>query len=78
MEATLATCGSLVRDEFYSHAAPIWAEYIFSDIAIMGGDDDNIPIDLDLRITPDTEDGLNKDAKIRPFWEKMVEDNRPC
>ena len=42
----------------------------FSDIDIMGGDDDNIPIDLDLRITPDTEDGLNKDAKIRPFWEK--------
>jgi len=70
LEATLATCGSLVRDEFYSHAAPIWAEYIFSDIAIMGGDDDNIPIDLDLRITPDTEDGLNKDAKIRPFGEK--------
>lgn len=70
MEASLAACGSLVRNEFYSHAAMIMAEYIFSDVAIMGGDDDNIPIDLDVAILPDAKDGLDKDTKIRPYWEQ--------
>lgn len=69
MEASLAACGSIVRNEFYEHAAMIMAEYIFSDIAIMGGDDDNIPINLDVMILPDAKDGLDKDTKIRPYWE---------
>jgi hypothetical protein len=68
MDGLLATCNNVFRTEYYGNLAMFMAELVFSDIAIYGGDDDNIPIDLDVTILPDAEDGLNKDVKIRPYW----------
>jgi hypothetical protein len=68
MDGLLATCNKVLRDEYYNHMAMFAAEFVFSDIAIFGGDDDNIPIDLDVTVLPDQEAGLNKDIKIRPYW----------
>ena len=45
-DAALTSCSSLVRDEYYDHMAPILAELVFSDVAVMGSEGANIPVDL--------------------------------
>lgn len=69
MDGLLATCNKVLRDEYYDHASMIIAEFVFSDIAAFGGDDDNLPIDMDVMILPDFETGLSKDVKIKQYWE---------
>lgn len=69
LESMLVSCHSITRNQYFGHAAPIMAEFVFSDIANKGGADANIPVDLVATITPDAEDGLNKDVQIRPYWE---------
>lgn len=65
--ATLTSCASLVRDEFYDHMAPIVAEMVFSDIAVMGSEGVNIPVDLEKDVQP--TGNLDKDIKIRTNWD---------
>lgn len=66
-EASLAQCASKIRDEYYGHMAPILAEYVFSDVAAMGSEGANIPVNLENDIRPDGD--LNKDVQIRSFWD---------
>lgn len=66
-KATLTSCASLVRDEYYDHMAPIVAEMVFSDIAVMGSEGANIPVDLEKDVQP--TGNLDKDIKIRTNWD---------
>lgn len=68
MDGLLATCNKVLRGEYYSHMAMFASELIASDIAIFGGDDDNVPIDLDVILLPDFTTGLSKDIKIAQYW----------
>jgi hypothetical protein len=51
MEAALAACGDVLRGEYYGLNQ--WPEYIFSDIGIYGGDDENSGTDLTTIVIPD-------------------------
>jgi|GEM_PF-54104 len=66
-KASLTSCASLVRDEYYDHMAPILAEMVFSDIAVMGSEGANIPVDLEKDVQP--TGNLDKDIKIRTNWD---------
>jgi hypothetical protein len=70
MDGLLATCNSILREEYHDHMARMVAEVVFTDIAIIGGDDDNIPIDMDVTILPDNATGLSKDVRIQQYWEE--------
>ena len=66
-EASLTSCASLIRDEYYDHMAPILAELVFSDVAVMGSEGANIPVDLEKDVQPTGD--LDKDIKIRTNWD---------
>ena len=66
-DAALTSCSSLVRDEYYDHMAPILAELVFSDVAVMGSEGANIPVDLKKDVQPTGD--LDKDIKIRTNWD---------
>lgn len=66
-EAALTSCASLVRDEYYDHMAPILAELVFSDVAVMGSEGANIPVNLEKDVQP--TGNLDKDIKIRTNWD---------
>ena len=51
MEAALAACGDVLRGEYFDLNQ--WPEYIFSDIGIYGGDDENSGTDLTTIVIPD-------------------------
>ena len=66
-DATLTSCASLIRDEYYDHMAPILAELVFSDVAVMGSEGSNIPVNLEKDVQP--TGNLDKDIKIRTNWD---------
>lgn len=68
MDGLLATCNQVLRTEYYGSMAMIAAEVMATDVAIYGGDDDNVPVDLDVTLLPDFTTGLTKDFKIAPYW----------
>lgn len=68
MDGLLATCNNILRTEYYGHMAMMASELISTDIGVYGGDDDNIPTNLDILILPDQTFGLSEDMKISQYW----------
>lgn len=66
-DAALTSCASIVRNEYYDHMAPILAELVFSDVAVMGSEGANIPVNLEKDVQP--TGNLDKDIKIRSNWD---------